>query len=196
VTAENARTAPAEALASAVESILLVAAEPVSLAELASATGASRPSVREALALLHRRLTGGIRLQEHAGKVQLVSAPENVEAVQRFLGAVRPAPLSRAALETLAIVAYRQPVTRGEIDAARAVDSDRAVRTLLSRELVEVVGHRSGPGRPAEYGTTIHFLEYFGLTSLDQLPPLDLEPERLEASTLGLRMQRGGQDES
>jgi segregation and condensation protein B len=196
VTAENVRIEPAEALASTVESILLVAAEPVSLADLAAATGASRGAIREALALLRRRLTGGIRLQEHAGKFQLVSAPENVDAVQRFLGAVRPAPLSRAALETLAIVAYRQPVTRAEIDSARAVDSDRALRTLLNRELVEEVGRRAGPGRPAEYGTTIQFLEYFGLTSLDQLPPLDLEPERLQASALGLRMQKGGQDHS
>lgn len=196
MTAGKPPTVPVESLASAIESILLVASEPVSRAELANATGAARVDVRGALAHLRERLDGGIRLQEHGGKVQLVSAPENVEAVRRFLGAVRPAPLSRAALETLAIVAYRQPVTRAEIDATRAVDSDRALRTLLVRELVEEVGRRPGPGRPAEYGTTVHFLEHFGLASLDHLPPLDLEPATLEGSALGLRMQRGGQDES
>jgi segregation and condensation protein B len=196
MTARKRPTAPVESLAAAIESILLVAAEPVSLRELSRATGASRPEVRTALTRLHERLTGGIRVQEHGGAVQLASSPENAEVVQRFLGAVRPAPLSRAALETLAVIAYRQPVTRAEIDAARAVDSDRALRTLLLRELVEEVGRRPRPGRPAEYGTTIHFLEHFGLESLEQLPSLDAEPTPLDASSLGLRMHRGGQDES
>lgn len=192
----SGQTAPGDGVASAIESILLVAVEPVPVAGLASATGVSRSDVREALARVRARLTGGIRLQEHRGAYQLVTAPENVEAVRRFLGEVRPAPLSRAALETLAVVAYRQPVTRAEIDNTRAVDSDRALRTLLTRELVEEVGRRPGPGRPAEYGTTQRFLEYFGLPSLDDLPPLDVAPVPLEASALGLRMKRGGQDES
>lgn len=191
---ESERTAQAEALASAIESVLLVAAEPVSTRELTAATGASRAHILEALTCLRTRLIGGIRLQEHAGKVQLVTAPENVEAVQRFLGAVRPAPLPRAALETLAVVAYRQPVTRAQIDAARGVDSDRALRTLLVRELVEEVGRRPGPGRPAEYGTTQRFLEYFGLSSLGDLPALELQPVSIEASALGLRTQQGGQE--
>jgi segregation and condensation protein B len=193
---ESEQTGRAEALASAIESLLLVAAEPVSFAELAAATGAARPEVLRAVACLRQRLHGGIRVQEHAGKLQLVTAPENVEIVQRFLGAVRPAPLSRAALETLAVVAYRQPVTRTEIDSARGVDSDRALRTLLLRELVEEVGRRSAPGRPAEYGTTQQFLEYFGLSSLGELPPPDVEPVSIEASALGLRTRKGGQETS
>jgi segregation and condensation protein B len=92
------------------------------------------------------------------------------------------------------VVAYRQPVTRSEIDSTRAVDSDHALRTLVTRELVQEVGRRSGPGRPAEYGTTQYFLEYFGLASLDDLPPLDLQPVALDASALGLRTGKGGQD--
>lgn len=187
---------PVERLASALESILLVAPEPVPIAQLASAAGSSRSQVQAALDVLRGRLTGGIRLLEHDGRLELVTAPENMDAVQAFLGAVRPAPLSRAALETLAVVAYRQPVTRAEIDAARAVDSDRALRTLLARELVEEVGRRSGPGRPAEYGTTQHFLEHFGLQSLGELPALDVEPQTLDASILGLRTGNGGQDPS
>jgi segregation and condensation protein B len=193
---ESEQTGRAEALASAIESLLLVAAEPVSFAELVAATGAARSEVLRAVACLRQRLHGGIRVQEHAGKLQLVTAPENVEIVQRFLGAVRPAPLSRAALETLAVVAYRQPVTRTEIDSARGVDSDRALRTLLLRELVEEVGRRSAPGRPAEYGTTQQFLEYFGLSSLGELPPPDVEPVSIEASALGLRTRKGGQETS
>lgn len=193
---ENGHSEQVDALASRIESLLLVAPEPVSGRELSRATEANHADVIAALSRLRVRLDGGIRLQEHAGKYGLVTAPENVETVQRFLGAVRPAPLSRAALETLAIIAYRQPVTRSEIDAARAVDSDRALRTLLMRELVEEVGRRQGPGRPAEYGTTHHFLEYFGLSALDELPALDLHPVTLEAAALGLRTQKGGQERS
>ncbi len=196
MSAESGQTERADALASAVESILLIATEPVSVGDLAAATEATRSEVLSGLDRLRRRLTGGIRLQEHAGKLQLVTAPDNVDAVQRFLGTARPAPLSRAALETLAIVAYRQPVSRSEIDAARAVDSERALRTLLVRELVEEVGRRPGPGRPAEYGTTHYFLEYFGLSSLSDLPPLELQLAAIEASALGLRAQKGGQETS
>lgn len=187
MTSKNERTAPADAVASAVESILLVAVEPVSIRECAAAVGVSRADIKSAISRLRDGLRGGIRVQEHAGTIQLVTAPENVETVQRFLGAVRPPPLSRAALEVLAVIAYRQPVTRAEIDSARAVDSDRSLRTLITRELVREVGRRPGPGRPAEYGTTQYFLEYFGLASLEDLPALDLELLSIDVSALGLR---------
>jgi segregation and condensation protein B len=116
-----------------------------------------------------------------------VTAPQNVEVVQRYLGSEKPAPLSRAALETLTVVAYRQPVTRAEIDAARGVDSDHAVRKLLARGLIEERGHRDALGRPVEFGTSMAFLEYFGLMSLDELPPLPEEADLLDPTGLGLR---------
>lgn len=175
-------------LASAVESILLVAAEPVSIGALVAATQQPRARVVTALELLSRSLQGGIRLQRHGQHAQLVSAPDNLECVQRFLGSEKPAPLSRAALETLTVVAYKQPVTRAEIEAVRGVDSDHSIRRLLARDLIQEVGHRAVVGRPQEFGTTIAFLEYFGLMSLDELPPLPEEDaDELDPTGLGLR---------
>lgn len=180
---------PAEPeLVSAVESILLVAGEPVSLAALAAATEQPRRLVERALETLARRLMSGIRLQRHEGTAQLVTAPENVAVVQRFLGSVKPPPLSRAALETVAVIAYHQPVTRAEIEAARGVDSDSSIRRLVARGLIEERGRRATVGRPAEYGTTPEFLQYFGLTSLDGLPAYGDEiGSRMEPRGLGLR---------
>jgi segregation and condensation protein B len=181
-------TEPDEALISAIESILLVASDPVPVPALVSATRTGRGCVDSALDRLQDRLRGGIRLQRHDGTVQLVTAPENVETVQRFLGAERPPPLSRAALETLTVVAYRQPVTRAEIESARGVDSDHSLRRLLARGLVEERGRRDVVGRPVEYGTTARFLEYFGLSSLADLPPLPgEESEGVPAAHLGMR---------
>jgi segregation and condensation protein B len=183
--------APADqALASAIESVLLVAGSPVSTRDLASVLATRRADVIAALALVRERLRGGIRLQEAGDSMQLVTAPENAGAVRHYLGLDRPAPLSRPALETLAIVAYRQPVTRPEIEAARGVNSDRAVQTLIARGLIEAKGHRTTPGRPAEYVTSLGFLEHFGIASLDQLPPLHPEVEEanaLQPTQLGLR---------
>ena len=177
-----------ESLAREIESILLVAGGPVTYGALASATESSRDAVRLALDGLDRRLAGGIRLQRRDGSAQLVSAPECVHAVQRFLGATKPPALSRAALETLAVVAYREPVTRAEIEAIRGVNSDRALQTLLARDLVEERGQRPVLGRPMQYGTTFGFLEYFGLSSLDDLPALEEQPHaHAEGSLLGFR---------
>jgi segregation and condensation protein B len=138
--------------------------------------------------LLAARLVSGIRLQIHDNKVQLVSAPENSAIVQRFLGAVKMSPLSRQALEALAVVAYHQPVTRAEVEAMRGVNSDRALHTLLARGLIEERGQRKTIGRPQEFGTTFTFLEYFGLASLQDLPPLDEKP-KLEADPRALGMR-------
>jgi segregation and condensation protein B len=119
---------------------------------------------------------------------QLVTAPENVEAVQRFLGAAKPPPLSRPALETLTIIAYHQGATRPEIEAMRGVNSDRSVQTLLARGLVEELGQRDTLGRPMQYGTSFGFLEYFGLASLEDLPPLESSDQtELRSESLGLR---------
>lgn len=163
-------------LLSAAESVLLVAGEPVTIAALAAALDQPRAGVVDLLDKLRTALRGGIRLQVHDGKAQLVTAPENAAVVQRFLGTAKPPALSRAALEALTVIAYRQPVTRSEIEAARGVNSDRAVQTLLARGLIEERGHRESIGRPMQYGTTFGFLEYFGLSSLDELPPVP-EPE-------------------
>lgn len=157
---------------SAIESILLVAGGPVELSRLAQATGCSKSQLVDLLDRVAARMPAGIRLQRHGEEAQLVTAPENIEYVHAFLGSTRPPPLSRAALETLTVIAYRQPVTRPEIEDVRGVNSDRAVHTLLARGLIEELGPRAGLGRPMEYGTAFGFLEYFGLESLDELPPV------------------------
>jgi segregation and condensation protein B len=157
-----------------IESILFVADRPVALAELSRALDLSRPAVDQALeSLAEDCLTRGVRLQRNNGHVQLVSAPESAPAVQRFLGLEDSARLSRAALEALSIIAYRQPITRPEIDDLRGVNSDGVLRTLLARGMAEPIGQRDTVGHPIEYGTTFRFLEYFGIPSLESLPPLN-----------------------
>lgn len=154
------------------ESILFVASGPVTIGRLATTLAVSQNDVREQLDHLEQ-LYGkrGIRLQRNGQEVQLTSAPEANDIVERFLGLETTSRLSQAALEVLAIVAYMQPVTRPQIDDIRGVNSDAALRTLLGKELIAEVGRRETPGRPILYGTTSGFLQAFGLTSLDQLPP-------------------------
>jgi len=181
-------------LEGAIESILLVAGGPVSVRNLAGTLGQPLKRVNEALKSLQAKLDSGIRLQVDRSEAQLVTAPEYAEVVRNFLGSAKPAPLSRAALEVLAVVAYHQPVTRSEIEAARGVNSDRTVQTLLARELIEEHGHRDTPGRPMEYITGFRFLETFGLRSLEDLPPLPKESiEQVELTRLGLRASMVGQ---
>lgn len=186
--------APAdEPLLSALESTLLVAGGPVSVAALAHVLEVPKTDIVQLLQALGRELRRGIRLQVHADHAQLVTAPENVTVVQRYLGAVKPPALSRPALEALTVIAYKQPITRSEIEAARGANSDRAVQTLLARGLIEERGHRQTLGRPMEYGTSFGFLEYFGLDSLEELPPLAEQrgSAGLEVHDLGLRAARG-----
>jgi len=166
-------------LSSALESILFVATEPVELSTLARSLGV-RPTTLEGAAqeLSERLKGGGLRLQRSQTCMQLVTAPEWSRHVERFLGVAAEQPLSTAALETLAIVAYRQPVTRATVESIRGVNAERALATLRSRCLVDEVGRSEAVGRPLLYGTTMEFLEYFGLESLGALPPL---PEPLQA---------------
>lgn len=179
---------PDEALDSALESLLLVAGGPVAISALASATGRPRQHIAAALDRLHHALRRGIRLQIQGEHAQLVTAPENIEIVHAFLGTEKPPALSRAALETLTVIAYRQPVTRPEIEAIRGVNSDRAVLTLMARGLIEERGHRAALGRPMQYGTGLGFLEYFGLASLEDLPPLpEADVPEVDPGTIGLR---------
>lgn len=157
-----------------VESLLFVAPEPVTIANLAVAIEVPEDQIEEALAQLgESSLKRGLRLQRSRNRVQLVTAPEAAPTIERFLGLDLTTSLSPAALETLAIIAYRQPVTRAQIDEWRGVSSDGVLRALLYRELVEQVGRLEQAGRPFQYGTTFQFLQYFGLESLENLPLLE-----------------------
>jgi len=157
-----------------VESLLFVADAPVSVGYLAEALGVSAGEVERALADLEQSYAGrGLQLQRAASRVQLITAPEAAQCIERFLGLEARTRLSRAALETLSIVAYRQPITRRQIEAIRGVASDSVLRTLLSVGLIEEVGRARTVGRPILYGTTFEFLQHFGLRSLSDLPPLD-----------------------
>ncbi len=163
-------------LSALIEALLFVAPDPVSYSQLATTLGVSSRRVKEEVKNLEKRYQeGGIRVQRLRERVQLVSAPEAAPWVEHFLGLEATSRLSRAALETLAIAAYKQPVTRPEIDAIRGVNSDGVIRTLLSKGLIQEVGRADSPGRPILYSTTSDFLSYFGLTSLEELPPLNLE---------------------
>jgi segregation and condensation protein B len=163
------------------EGLLFVAAEPVAPSQLAAALDLTVTTVEKGLEELEENLRiRGLRLQRHAGRIQLTTAPELAEAVERFLGLEATSRLSRAALETLAIIAYQQPVTRPAVDSIRGVNSDGVIKSLLSKGLLQEVGRSEGPGRPILFGTTPEFLQHFGLNSLSELPPLNLqvEPER------------------
>lgn len=162
---------PAE-LASLIEALLLVAPAPSTAEELSKGAGVPVEAVDAALASLEQRIDTGWVIQRHAGKVQLATAPRFAGQVRRFLGLDREARLSGAALETLAIIAYQQPVTKTEIEAVRGVDCSGVLHTLLQRGLVEQVGRLQTPGNPIQYGTTPDFLLHFGLRSLADLPPL------------------------
>ena len=155
------------------EAMLFVAAEPVTTAQLAAALDVSNSVVERGLNELDASLASrGLRLQRHAGRVQLTTAPELAELIERFLGLEATSHLSRAALETLAIIAYQQPVTRPQIDAIRGVNSDSMMKSLLNKGLILESGRADGPGRPILYSTTPEFLQHFGLNSILEMPPL------------------------
>lgn len=168
---------PRERLASIVESILFVAEEPVDTGTLAKALRKDKKEIEAALQELEAACEGrGIRLQRANGAVQLVSAPEAGPYVERFLGIESRQRLSSAALESLAVIAYKQPITRAGVEAVRGVNSDGAIASLITRGLVQEVGRAPGPGRPALLGTTLKFLEHFGLKDPSDLPPLSEAP--------------------
>jgi len=159
--------------------LLFVSGEPVAGERLAAVLDVSLEELEGMGAELAQRAAAlGLVLLRHDDRLQLATAPELGPFIAEFLGNTDRSRLSAAALETLAIVAYLQPVTRAEIDAVRGVDSSAALQTLLAHGLIEPVGRRASPGQPVEYGTTTLFLERFGLPDLDALPPL---PEELRA---------------
>ena len=157
------------------EALLFVAERPLSRREIGALAGVDRETVDALLGDLEVRLRErGLVVVTSGDRVELATAAAAGALIARYVGAdaVR---LSPAALETLAIVAYRQPVTKSAIERIRGVDSDYTVRSLLHRRLVVELGRSSAPGRPFLYGTGFDFLERFGLSSLDELPPLDVE---------------------
>jgi segregation and condensation protein B len=161
-----------------VESILFVADEPVTTARLAETLEVERAVIAEAARSLAEEYQGrGLRVQIHDDKVQIVTAPEMGAYVERFLGLQYSGKLSAAALETLAIVAYRQPITTPEIEAVRGVNCQGVLKNLLARGLIDTAGRLETAGRPLVYTTTFEFLQHFGLASLGELPNLEeIEP--------------------
>jgi len=161
-----------EELPALLEALLLVSPEPAELRDLASAAGVSVTTVEEALATLNDDRSRGWVVIQHRGTAHISSAPRFAPYVRRFLRLDREARLSSAALETLALIAYRQPVTRAEIESLRGVDCSGVLATLYGRELIEVAGKLPTVGNPHQYVTSVEFLKQFGLRSLADLPPL------------------------
>ena len=176
-----------------VESLLFVADEPVSVGRLAEALETTPGEVERALRELEAALSDrGLRLERMGSRVQMVTAPEAAPYVERLLGLKERRRLSPAALETLAIIAYQQPISRPQIEAIRGVNCDSVLRTLLAAGLIEEVGRAQTVGRPILYGTTFAFLQHFGLRSLEDLPALEkLEDHEVPPGrgTSGLREQ-------
>jgi segregation and condensation protein B len=180
-----------EQLRSVLESLLFVAGRPLQIGELRRLLLVDEKRLREALRVLAaecERGGRGIRLQQVDDAVQFVSAPENARYVAALLGMPAQAKLTTAALEALAVVAYRQPITRSQLEFIRGVNSDRALASLIQFGLVMEVGRAATVGRPALFGTTPDFLQQFGLTSIEALPRPDLpevaalEERRTEAA--------------
>jgi segregation and condensation protein B len=172
---EEPMAPPGELTEAQLEALLFVAERPLARREIASLAGVDRATVDARLGDLEVSLGArGIRLVLSGDRVELATASDAGALIARYVGAdaVR---LSPASLETLAIVAYRQPVVKAAIERIRGVDSDYTIRTLLHRRLVVELGRSDAPGRPYLYGTGFEFLERFGLTTLDELPPLDVD---------------------
>ncbi len=171
---------PPVPLKTLVESLLFVAEGPVAVAALARALEVEPEKVDEALAELKNDYAErGIRVQRARDKVQLVSAPDAATMIQKFLGIDGSGHLSAAALETLAIIAYRQPITRPAIESVRGVNCDGVIHSLLTRGLIQEVGRMETAGRPILYATTFDFLQHFGLRDVEDLPPLEDQTEKV-----------------
>jgi len=171
-------------LRSAIEALLFVSNNPLSLDRLKDIFEETAPEQIETQiqALRHEydERGAGIMLAEVAGGYQLATRPENVSWIRKFKSVKVSAKLSKPALETLAIVAYKQPITRMEVEAIRGVNIGGIIRNLMERRLVKIVGKKDVPGKPMMYGTTLEFLQYFGLKDLSALPTLK-EFQELEA---------------
>lgn len=170
----KARRLTDEQARNVIHSLLFVSEKPLTVARIREVTGLTPARIQQALDALSGELREGISgvvLSEVAGGWQLRTAPESAEYVRRFLR-VKPRRLTRAALETLAIIAYRQPVTRPEVEDIRGVDSGAVIKALLEWKLIKILGKKDEVGRPLLYGTTREFLEFFQLKDLASLPTL------------------------
>jgi segregation and condensation protein B len=171
---QQAKRLSTDRVRTVVQSLLFVSDKPLSLEQLYESTGIERPLLEAALEQLvasHREGESGIVLHEVDAAWQFRTDPHSAEYVRRFLR-VKPQRLTRAALETLAIIAYRQPVTRPEVEDIRGVDSGAVIKALLDRRLIKILGKKEEVGRPMLYGTTREFLEFFALKDLSSLPTL------------------------
>ena len=178
-------------IAAAIESVLFVSGRPLECAELRKLLDIDEATLIEGLQGLAQQLESqgrGIRLQRLGTQVQLVTAPENARYVAALLGLPMTARLTTAAMETLAVIGYRQPITRAQIEAVRGVNSDRALASLVQHGLVVEIGRAQTVGRPALFATTVEFLQQFGLTSLQQLPRPEI---RRETSNAGDTREEG-----
>jgi segregation and condensation protein B len=170
-------------IAAAIESLLFVSGRPLEYAELRKLLDVDDEGLTSSLAMLNDQLESqgrGIRLQRLGEQVQLVTAPENARYIAALLDLPMTARLTTAAMETLAVIAYRQPITRAQIEAIRGVNSDRAVASLVQHGLVVEIGRAQTIGRPALFATTPEFLQQFGLTGLEQLPRTESESQSTE----------------
>ena len=161
-----------------IEALLFVSSGLVSIYQLSKTLEITESEVESQLADLetHYKMDGhGLRLMRVKSRVQLTTAPNISKTIENFLGLEATSTLTQAALEALAIVAYKQPITRPEVDVIRGVNSDSVMRTLLSKGMIEELGRAETPGRPIYYGTSSEFLQYFGLETIEALPFIDFD---------------------
>jgi segregation and condensation protein B len=172
-------------IAAAIESLLFVSGRPLEYAELRKLLNIDDASLTNGLQTLTHQLESqerGIRLQRLGVQVQLVTAPENARYIAALLDLPMTARLTTAAMETLSVISYRQPITRAQIEAIRGVNSDRVVASLILHGLIAEIGRAQTVGRPALFATTPEFLQQFGLTSLEQLPRTDMKAPLTESA--------------
>ena len=181
---QKAEVVNIDVLLPSLEAVLLATADPLSLRALANLLGVKSGVISTLMDRLKERLAGnehGIDVIEIAGGYQFCTKAAHAGIVEKMLKEVKKVRLSPAALETLAIISYRQPVTRADVEAIRGVNCDSSMKTLLERELLKIVGKKDEPGRPLLYGTTEIFLKHFGLKNVEDLPPLSEFKEIVEA---------------
>lgn len=185
---DNHQPDPDLDLVACLEALLFVASGAVTTSQLASALEVSPREVEAGLQELESRYQqakpgSGLRLERHHGRYQITTFPGAAHYIERFLGLDATSHLSRAALETLAIIAYQEPVTRPFIESIRGVNSDGVIKSLLGKGLIQEVGRAESPGRPILYMTTSDFLQHFGLSSLAELPPLPANPSASDSQS-------------
>ena len=167
-----------------IESLLFVAEGPVSLAQIATALDTTPKQVKLALQELEETYQQrGLQLQHIRGRVQITTKPQSSSYIEKFLGLESQQKLTTAALETLAIVAYSQPVSRPQIDGIRGVNSDSVIKNLMFKGLIEETGRSDGPGRAILYSTTSSFLQHFGISSISDMPSIDENEQKPQTTT-------------